>query len=162
MDNGNLTDLLAMYSAVTSETDRGLTTLGGRLCPDSASGSELERLLAWQGIGVTAIWEEERLRALVKNSARLIRLKGTVQALSDLFGILLGEKPEIITDSAAASVTVKVEYKAVGSGRRHAELLRLLEDFTPAGVNARLVIKRGKVPDGFTLSDDSFGSGFVL
>ena len=162
MDNGNLADLLAMYSAVTSETDRVLTALGESLCPDSASGKELERLLAWQGIGVTAIWEEERLRTLVKNSARLIRLKGSVQALSELFGILLGEKPEITADSNTASVTVTVEYKAVGSGRRHAELLRLLGDFTPAGVNSRLVIRRGKVPDGFTLSDDSFGSGFVL
>lgn len=162
MDNGNLTDLLALFSAVTLETDRELITFGGRLCPDSAAGKELERLLVWQGIGVTAIWEEERLRSLVKNSARLVRLKGTVQALSDLFGILLGEKPEISEDSTSASVTVTVEHKSVGSGRRYAELLRLLRDFTPAGVNARLVVKRVEVPDGTTLSDDSFGSGFIL
>lgn len=161
-DNGALADLLAMYAAVTNETDSRIVSLGNSLCPDSASGSDLERLLAWQGIGVTAIWEEQRLRMLVKNSARLVRLKGTAQALSDLFEILLGEKPVISMDSAGASVTVTVNYKAVGSGRHYAELLRLLEDFTPAGVRSRLIVKRGAEPDGFTLSDDPFGSGFVL
>ena len=162
-DNGNLEGLLAMYRAVTDETDRRIIGFGRRLSPELASGKDLERLLAWQGIGVTAIWEEKRLRELIKASARLVRLKGTREAISGLFTILLGEEPEIDAPAGSFSFTVTVSHSSIGSGRRYAELLRLLEDFSPAGVKPRLVVRGGGAAgDGTVLSDDSFGSGFVL
>lgn len=163
-DDGSLSGLLAMYRAVTDETDRRITGFGARLSPELATGKDLERLLSWQGIGVTAIWDEARLRTLIRNSARLVRLKGTREAISELFTILLGETPEINAESGGFSFTVAVSHEAVGSGRRYAELLRLLKDFSPAGVEPRLLIRRGGSGsgDGAVLSDDSFGSGFIL
>ena len=160
-DNGALNDLLAMYRAVTDETDRSILGLERRLDPDRATGKDLERLLAWQGIGVTAIWEEQRLRELIKNSARLVRLKGTQEALSELFEILLGEKPIITAEKGAMSFSAEVSREAVKSGRHYAELLRLLKDFSPAGITPRLVIRRAGAED-MTLSDDRFGSGFII
>lgn len=160
-DNGTLEDMLAMFRAVTDETDREIMNLENRLDPDRAKGRDLERLLSWQGTGVTAIWEEDRLRRLIKNSARLVRLKGTEQALSELFEILLGEKPVITAEKGALSFSVEVSHTAVRSGRHYAELLRLLKDFSPVGITPRLVVKRTGDED-MTLSDDRFGSGFVL
>ncbi|MGN1119559.1 MAG: hypothetical protein ACI4Q4_04320, partial [Oscillospiraceae bacterium] len=105
------------------------------------------------------------MRKLLRESARLTRLKGTEEAISELFEILLGKAPVIVTDSADYSFSVKVEYDCVPSGRHHAELLRLLEDFSPAGVVPHLELCRsgtGGIDGGIVLSDDDFGSGFVL
>ncbi len=165
LDNGSLADLLAMFKLITDETDYEITHFGEELNPDTATGEELERLLSWQGIGVTAIWEESAMRKLLRESARLTRLKGTEEAISELFEILLGKAPVIVTDSADYSFSVKVEYDCVPSGRHHAELLRLLEDFSPAGVVPHLELWRsgtGRIDGGIVLSDDDFGSGFVL
>ncbi len=165
-DDGNLTSLLALYKEVFDRLDREITDFGRRLCPDTASGEDLARLVSWQGIKLSDIWGEDKLRRVVKSSARLIRLKGTCAALSELFEILLGKAPEITENSADFSFTVTIEHGSVPSGRHHAELLSLLRDFTPVGITSRLVLKNeargGGLDNGTSLTDDAFGSGFII
>ncbi len=167
-DDGTLTSLLAVYKNVFDRLDGEITGFGERLDPDSASGEDLKRLVSWQGIRVSDIWGEDKLRKVVKASARLIRMKGTRSAVSEIFEILLGEKPEITEDTEGFSFTVTVDYNSVPSGRHHFELLSLLRDFTPVGITSRMVLKNnsgitGKALDeGLSLTDDTFGSGFII
>ncbi len=167
-DDGTLTSLLAVYKEVFDRLDFEISGFGKRLDPDAACGEDLKRLVSWQGLRVSDIWGEEKLKRIVKASARLIRLKGTRAALYELFEILLGEKPEITENRAGFSFTVTADYNLIPSGRHYNELLSILSDFTPVGITSRMVLKNhgeiqhGGLDEGLSLTDDTFGSGFII
>lgn len=184
-DNGNLTALLGMYKAVFDELDNKLVAIDDEFDIEKANGESFERLISWQGIEISPIWGEDKLRLVLKNSAELVRMKGTKFALSKLFTILL-DKPPIIkerTNNSIFDVSVIIDYNSVPSGRHHAELIKLMKEFTPAGVNSRLILTRNGtaldnsylgndtvlndntaviIDDKAVLSDNSFDSGLII
>ncbi len=167
-DNGNLTSLLAMYRAVFDKLDRRIVDMGGELDIDLARGEALHRLVSWQGIPLSDFWGEDILRSVTRESAWLIRRKGTKAALSRLFELLLGEAPVIEENSGGDpfGFTVRVKYSLIPDGAHHRELLYLLGEFSPAGTSPRLRLdKDGGAPvlDGTTtLCDEEFDSGIIL
>ncbi len=166
-DSGKLASMLAAYRTVFDRLDRKIADFDSELDIDSAGGEALQRLVSWQGIPVSRIWGEEILRSVTKESARLIRRKGTKAALLRLFELLLGEAPVIEENSGGAfSFTVRVRYGLVPDGAHYRELLYLLKEFTPAGIVPRLLLERdgggASLGGGTTLSDEEFDSGIIL
>ncbi len=167
-DNGALASLLAMYKTVFDKLDRRIVDLDGELDIDTARGEALRRLADWQGIPLSGVWGEEVLRRVTRESARLIRRKGTKAALSRLFELLLGEAPYIEenTNGDPFSFTVRVRYSLIPDGAHHRELLYLLREFSPAGTTPGLLLDKdgggASLGGGAPLSDEEFDSGIIL
>lgn len=166
-DSGRLASMLAAYRTVFDRLDRRIADFDSELDIDSAGGEALQRLVSWQGIPISRIWGDEILRNVTRESAQLIRRKGTKAALLRLFELLLGEAPIIEENSGGAfSFTVRVRYGLVPDGAHHRELLYLLKEFTPAGIVPRLLLERdgggASLGGGTTLSDEAFDSGIIL
>lgn len=167
-DNGELASMLAMYKTVFDKTDRRIVEFDDELDIDRAQGEALNRLVSWQGIPLSGVWGEDILRSVTRESAWLIRRKGTKAALSRLFELLLGEPPMIEENSGGDpfSFTVKVRYSLIPDGARHRELLYLLNEFSPAGTTPRLLLDKeggaAALGGNAALCDEEFDSGIIL
>ncbi len=166
-DNGALASMLAMYKTVFDKLDRKIVDFDNELDIDTAHGEALQRLVSWQGIPLSVIWGEEILRRVTRESAWLIRRKGTKAALSRLFELLLGEAPYIEENTYGDpyGFTVRVRYELIPDGAHHKELLYLLGEFTPAGIESGLLLDKDgdkAALGGTLLSDEDFDSGIIL
>ena len=163
-DNGQLASMLALYRAVFNNVDQQISEFDRQLDIDTADTAMLEKLQEWQGIKTGSLWGDDALREMVRRSSRLIRMKGTQTALAEMLEILLGH-PADIDITGRSEFTVTVDYDDVPSGRHHSELIRLIKEFTPVGIQGRLVLRRNNSTthdDTLLLSDDSFDSGMIL
>ncbi len=66
--------------------------------PDSsvAQGEFLRWLATWLAISADNIWDDARLRALIKRAAQIYKYRGTRAAIEEMIEIFLGERPLIV------------------------------------------------------------------
>lgn len=146
-DNGNLSSMLSMCKVIFDELDQQIVDVGKIFDIETADRNNLNRLAAWQGLPVSDIWGDEKIRQLLLCSSWLIRMKGTKAALLKLLEILLGKAPLIneCADGLPYCYSVFIDYKNVPSGKHYTELLKLIRSFSPAGVTPRVVLLRPQI-----------------
>lgn len=72
----------------------------------------LKWLAAWLGIAVNAYWDDEQLKALIRDAPELYRKRGTREAISRMLEIYTGVKPFIVEYFQFKHLLKKAEFKS--------------------------------------------------
>jgi len=152
---------LSIFQSIYEDLEQEINRIARYFDPDVVEGEFLKWLAEWVAVDDVYIWDEDRLRFLIKNGVSIYKMRGTRRALSDMVELYLGEKPYIVEhyqldgyegdawDSGLIArlygtnsyyFTVIVSEKAVPSPKEHRILLKIIESAKPAHVEANVVV----------------------
>ena len=152
---------LNIFQSLYEDLEQDISRIARYFDPDVVEGEFLQWLAEWVAIDDAYIWDEEKLRYLIKNGMRIYRMRGTRQALAEMVELYLGEKPYIVEQHQLEGYegearhsglitglygansyyfTVIVSEKSVPSSKEHKTLLRIIESAKPAHVEANVVV----------------------
>lgn len=158
-----LDQYLSIFQSVYDDFDRRFENSPALLEPAVTEMDFLQFLAEWLDIINTNIWSEDKLRKLIQMAPVVFRKRGTRQGLIEIIDLFTGEPPLIIeqwqireyrkhsdkkeyldqlygTDENSFLILVKEKYC---SGKREQEaLLNLIQEVSPAHMEARLVALR--------------------
>lgn len=154
---------LGMFEAVYQELDEKILDSARQLDPMAADPEFLYWLAKWVGISNAHLWQEERLRVLLKGIVRKNLIRGTREYMEHMIYTFTGERPFFLeyyeieqyrgNERAYKSlkqtyahgpyeVSVLVREQAVPSLRKQYALKKMIEDMKPAHIRMHLIILR--------------------
>lgn len=158
-----LDQYLSIFQSIYDDFDRRFENSTMLLEPAVTDSDFLQFMAEWLDIVNTNIWSEEKLRKLIRMAPSLFRKRGTRQGLMEVIELFTGEPPLIVEqwqireyrknsdkkeildqlygkDENTFLILVKEKYC---SGKREQEaLLSLIQEVSPAHMEARLVALR--------------------
>lgn len=87
---------LGIYQALFYDLQENIDNMSKYFDADFVSGDYLEWLASWVGINFSYMWNEEKLRELIKNSFYYYSLKGTKKGLNEIITFYTKQKPIIV------------------------------------------------------------------
>ena len=160
-DGGFLDRYLSIFQALYQDLDEEIRGVAGRLELDTAGREFLDWLSGWLGFEDGYLWEEEKLRALLRRAMEFYAGKGTVASLKKLVELSTGTEPLVVEqhqlepfrqDVAQMErlkrlygedpgvVTVCLPASAVPSNRVYQRVVKQMEQVRPAQVELSLVL----------------------
>ncbi len=154
---------LGLFEAVYQDFNEKINNSARQLDPISAEPEFLHWLAKWVGISNAHLWQEDKLRILLKGIVRENMIRGTREYMEYVIGIFTGERPffleysdiEQYRDNEAAyrnlkrfyaygpyEVSVLVREQAVPTVREQQTLKKLIDDIKPAHIRIHLIIMR--------------------
>lgn len=154
---------LGMFEAVYQDLEERIANSTKQLDPMTADPEFLSWLAKWVGISNAHLWQEERLRLLLKGIVKKNLIRGTREYTEHMIGTFTGECPfileygdieeyrgntkayESLTQSYAHGpyeVNVLVREQTVPSLREQHALKKMIEDMKPAHIRIHLIILR--------------------
>lgn len=158
-----LDQYLSIFQSIYDDFNQRFENSSALLEPAVTEMDFLQFMAEWLNIVNTNIWSEDKLRNLIRMAPAVFRKRGTRQGLLDVIELFTGEPPLIIeqwkireyrkysdkkefldqlygTDENTFLILVKEKYC---SGKREQEaLLNLIQEVSPAHMEARLVALR--------------------
>lgn len=152
---------LGMFQSIYMDMESKINKISSYFDPDIVEKEFLDWLSSWVNIENSYIWEESKLRYLIKNSMKFYGKIGTVQGISDILELFTGEKPYIVEyfqikdymkeghkknvltllyGSNPYEFTVILSDESISSEEKYKEAFKLIEEFKPAHTEVRLVI----------------------
>ena len=163
IENMFLDQYLSIFQSIYDDFNQRFANSSALLEPAVTEMDFLQFMAEWLNIVNTNIWSEDKLRNLIRMAPAVFRKRGTRQGLLDVIELFTGEPPLIIeqwqireyrkysdkkefldqlygTDENTFLILVKEKYC---SGKREQEaLLNLIQEVSPAHMEARLVALR--------------------
>ena len=169
---GFLDRYLSLFQSLYDDLDQEIRQVSSSLELDTADKEFLEWLAGWLGMEEGYLWEEEKLRYLLRHAMEFYSSKGTVASLKKLVKLSTGVEPYVVEQHQLEPfrrdvvqmdrlkriygedptvVTVCLPASAVPSNRAFQTLMKQMEQVKPAQVEIQLVLLKPYLfLDGYT------------
>ena len=158
---GFLDRYLGVFQSLHDDLDAEIRAVASSLELGTADREFLQWLASWLGMEEGYLWEEEKLRVLLRHAMEFYSSKGTVASLKRLVKLSTGAEPFVVEqhqlepfrrDVAQAErlrqlygedpgvVTVCLPASAAPSNRAYQTVVKQMEQVKPAQVEIRLVL----------------------
>lgn len=160
-DTDFLDRYLGIFQSLYDDLDRSIRNISSYLEIETTEKAFLDWLAVWLGIEGGYLWEEEKLRYLLRHAMELYSIKGTVESLKQIVELATGERPYVVEqyqiqpfrkDVAQMRllghlygedqnvVTVCLPPHVTSSNRMYQTLLKLIETVKPVEMEINLVL----------------------
>lgn len=94
-ENSFLERYLYIFQNIFENMERQIENSPQNYSAETESYEFLKWLSSWYGITHIEIWDEEKLRYILRNASRIYSMLGTRDIIEEILGLYLGEKPLI-------------------------------------------------------------------
>ncbi|MFH5187466.1 phage tail protein [Paenibacillus sp. TAB 01] len=91
-----LNRFLSMFGTFFDEMEESIDRVSAYFDPDTAAGDVLKWLGGWLAVSKEEMWEESKLRLLIKQAPELYKLRGTRLGLTRMLKLYTGVEPFIV------------------------------------------------------------------
>lgn len=161
-----LEGFLGIFQSLYMDLEKKIDKISSYFDPDIADREFLDWLCNWIKIENAYIWDENKLRYLLKNAVKLYEKIGTVKGISDIVQLYASEKPYIIehynikkfSDTKSKYEELKRLYtenpyefivllseKSIPTEKEYKEVYKLISEFKPAHTEFKLVILKENI-----------------
>ncbi len=163
LQDGNdfLERFLYIFQTMNEDLEYKINNISNYFNPDTAEGEFLWFLSDWIAIDDGYVWDDEKLRYLIKNAMRLYKIRGTRRYIKEIVKLYLGVEPIIlenydikngIDNAQIANLSEKlygdnpycfhilVSEDDVPTTKKYKTLLSIVENAKPAFMDVNVVV----------------------
>lgn len=161
---------MAIFQNLYLEIEDKIDNISDLFDPDMVDNERIRWLADFLNIDNHHIWDDKKLRKLLKNIGSLYELRGTKEGIEKIVELYTGEKPIIIEafeidkyyvvdndvllnlySSNPYTFTVLVKEKYINTEQDYSNVEKIIESFKPAHTLSRLIsLKQTGIVDGYS------------